>query len=225
MCRMFIELAAMPVIWVLALAMPAAAADPVAPLKIATFRVDATPPLGSPLCDGAVPPVAKVDDPLSARGIVLLAGEQPIVLCAVDWVGIGNAGHQAWRQALADAAGTTVHRVAIHAVHQHDAPGCDFLAEELLAAAGLSGRMFNVEFAQQTIDATAAAVRAAIKTPRTVTHLGLGRATIEQVASNRRILGPDGNVQHVRWSFTADLVARNAPEGIIDPDVRLIGFW
>jgi Neutral/alkaline non-lysosomal ceramidase, N-terminal len=225
MRRLFVLMATASVICVSASAMPVVAADPVAPLRIATFRVDATPPLGSPLCDGAVPPVAKVDDPLSARGLVLLTGEQPIVVCAVDWVGIGNAGHQAWRQALADAAGTSVHRVAIHAVHQHDAPGCDFLAEELLAAVGLSGRMFNVEFAQHTIDATAAAVRAAIKRPQTVTHLGLGRATIEQVASNRRILGPDGNVQHVRWSFTADIVARNAPEGLVDPDVRLISFW
>ena len=129
------------------------------------------------------------------------------MLCAVDWVGIGNAGHLAWRQALAEAAGTTVHRVAVHTVHQHDAPGCDFLAEELLAAAGLSGRMFNVEFARQTIDATAAAVREAIKNPQNVTHLGLGRGKVKQVASNRRILGPDGNVQHVRWSFTADLAA------------------
>src|SRR5437868_6805759 len=82
------------------------------PLRIATFKVDATPPVGSPLCDGAVLPVQTVEDPLSARGLILLGAGEPIVLCAVDWVGVGNAGYDAWRQALADAAGTSVHRVA-----------------------------------------------------------------------------------------------------------------
>ncbi|MEK7405281.1 MAG: hypothetical protein AAB225_09245 [Acidobacteriota bacterium] len=38
------------------------------PLTIAAFRVDATPPLGSALCDGLVPPAEKIVDPLSARG-------------------------------------------------------------------------------------------------------------------------------------------------------------
>jgi len=195
------------------------------PLRIATFRVDATPPLGTPLCDGAVPPVAKVEDPLTARGLVLLTGGQPIVLCAVDWVGIGNHGHQAWRKALAEAAGTSVDRVAVHTLHQHDAPGCDFLAEDVLAGAGLSNKMFDVDFARRTIESTATAVREAIKKPQAVTHLGLGRGRVEKVAANRRILGPDGNVKHVRWSFTADREARDAPEGVIDPYVQLIGFW
>src|SRR5689334_5827624 len=96
------------------------------PLEVCTFQADVTPPIGSPLCDGGVPPAAKIVDPLSTRGIVLLGEQSPIVLCAVDWVGIGNAGYDAWREALAKAAGTTVERVALHALHQHDAPGCDF---------------------------------------------------------------------------------------------------
>jgi hypothetical protein len=195
------------------------------PLRIATFRVDATPPLGSPLCDAAVPPVAKIDDPLSARGVVLLGMDKPVVLCAVDWVGIGNDGHLAWRKALAEAAGTDIHHVAVQTLHQHDAPGCDFLAEQLLAEVGQSGKMFDVEFARRTIQATADAVRAAIERPQAVTHLGLGRAKVKEVASNRRILGPDGNVKHVRWSFTADREARDAPEGVIDPYLQLISFW
>ncbi len=194
-------------------------------LRIATFRVDATPPVGAPLCDAAVPPVVTIDDPLSARGVVLLTGEKPIVLCAVDWVGIGNDGHRAWRQALADAAGTDIHRVAVQTLHQHDAPGCDFLADEILAGAGLANKMFDTDFARRTIAATADAVRDCIKHPQPVTHLGLGRAKVEKVAANRRILGPDGNVKHVRWSFTADREARDAPEGLIDPYLQLISFW
>src|SRR5579859_618644 len=81
---------------------PTVAAD-LQRLEIATFQVDATPPLGSPLCDGAVPPAKEIVDPLSARGIVLLGSGRPIVLCAVDWVGIANGGYDVWRQALATA--------------------------------------------------------------------------------------------------------------------------
>src|SRR4051794_12523077 len=99
----------------------AAAQDGNPSLKIVTFQADATPPLGSPLCDGAVPPAARIDDPLSCRGIVFLTEARPLVLCAVDWVGIGNDGHEAWRKALAEAAGTSPDRVAVHCLHQHDA--------------------------------------------------------------------------------------------------------
>src|SRR5262249_16734648 len=108
-----------------------------APLAVCTFQIDATPPLGSPLCDAAVPPARRIVDRLSARGLVIVGDDAPIVLCAVDWVGIGNGGYDAWREALAKAAGTTVERVAVHTLHQHDAPGCDFECEPLLATQGL----------------------------------------------------------------------------------------
>jgi hypothetical protein len=195
------------------------------PLAICTFQVDATPPLGSPLCDAAVPPAKQIVDPLSARGLVLLADDAPIVLCAVDWVGIGNGGYDAWREALARAAGTTVDRVAVHSLHQHDAPGCDFDAEALLASRGLSGAMFHVTFARQTIEKTASAIRQSMTAPRQVTHLGIGTGKVDRVASNRRVLGPDGKVQYVRYSASTIEAARAAPEGVIDPTVRALSFW
>src|SRR6187399_3447904 len=95
-------------------------------LRIATFAADVTPPLGAPLCYALVPPGASVTEKLWARGVVLLpAGQQPIVLCAVDWLGIGNASRDSWLAALVKAAGTVPGRVALHTVHQHDAPGDD----------------------------------------------------------------------------------------------------
>jgi len=45
------------------------------------------------------------------------------------------------------------------------------------------------------------------------------------VASNRRILGPDGKVVHVRWSATKNAAVREFPEGTIDPEVKLITFY
>ncbi len=195
------------------------------PLEICTFQVDATPPLGSPLCGASVAPAKEIVDPLSARGIVLLSDDEPIVLCAVDWVGIGGGGYDAWREALAEAAGTSPSRVALHTLHQHDTPSCNFDTEGLLASHGLSGQMFNVEFARRTIARAAAAVRASLSSPTVVTHLGIGAGRVERVASNRRLLGPDGKVKHVRYSSCRDPEVRALPEGQIDPVVRCLSLW
>ena len=200
---------------------PAAAAD-AQPLKVAPFTIDATPPVGSPL---AYDPMEKVVMPLKAKGIVLIGEGEPIVLCAVDWIGIGNDGHKAWRQGLAEAAGTTPDRVTVHSLHQHDAPRCDFSANRLLAEHGLDGAMFNVEFARKAIDRTAGAIKKAMKDPETITHVGLGKGRVEKVASNRRMLGADGKVEKMRWTASRDEELRSRPPGIIDPMVRLVSLW
>ena len=194
-------------------------------MRIATFQTDVTPPLGAPLCHGSVQPARRIVHRLSARGIILSAGEAPIVLCAVDFVAISNAAHDAFRDALAKAVGTAPDRVSVHALHLHDAPGIDFSTEEILAAHGLSGRMFDPAVARQAIERTAkAAAEAAGKTHR-VTHLGCGVGKVEKVASNRRVLGPDGKCIMTRMSRCQSARARAAPEGIIDPFVRLLSFW
>ena len=192
------------------------------PLRVATFQADATPPIGSPV---AYVNARSIEDPLSARGIVLLGAGQPIVLCAVDWIGIGNGGHDAWREGLAEAAGTTPERVSVHTLHQHDGPRCDFTAEALLAAHGHRGTRFDDPFCRRTIDATAAALRASLAKARPVTHLGVGEARVEKVASNRRILGPNGKVVIQRQSSSTNPAAHAAPEGVIDPILKLISLW
>ncbi|MBI1899811.1 MAG: hypothetical protein HYS13_01700 [Planctomycetia bacterium] len=195
------------------------------PLRIATFQADVTPPLGAPLCDALVKPAAEIVDPLSARGVVLFGAGKPIVLCAVDWVGIGNGGHDAFREALAKSAETTPDRVAVHCLHQHDAPGCDFDAEALLAANGLSGKLFHVAFARQAIERVAAAAAESVKSPRNVTHVGAGRGRVNEVAATRRVMGDDGKVKYVRYSSCKDEKIRAEPEGTIDPYVHLLAFY
>jgi hypothetical protein len=193
-------------------------------LRIATFDVDASPPVGSMM---AYDPVVKPGElPLRCRGIVLLGAGQPIVLCAVDWIGIANEGHDAFRDCLAGAAGTARERVAVHTLHQHDAPGCDFLAERLLNEAGATnlGR-FESAFARQVLKRLDEAVRAAVAEPQPCTHAGWGEADVKQVASNRRILGPDQKVRATRWTATKDAALQAEPEGVIDPMVSLLSFW
>lgn len=199
----------------------ALAADP-APLQLGVFAVDVSPPVGSPL---AYDPCDAVGMSLSARGVVLLGAGEPIVLCAVDWIGLANGGRRRWCEELAAAAGTTTSRVAVHTLHQHDAPRCDFDAEQLLAQRGLGGVMFDPVFARDAVRRVAAAVGRAVANVRPVTHLGLGEANVEQVASNRRILGPDGKVRAVRYTACADPALRAEPEGTIDPALKSITLY
>jgi hypothetical protein len=195
-------------------------------LRVATFKVDVTPPPGSPLCDALVPPATGVNDPLSARGIVLHADDKKaVVLVAFDWVGIGNEGHDAFCRAIAEACKTPVDRVCVQALHQHDAPGCDFLAEKIAADAGLPGKLFPVDYARDAIKRVAVAAAEAQTHLQRVTQVGYGKGIVEKVASNRRILGPDGKVKFVRYTANKDPKIREAPEGTIDPYVRLVSFW
>ncbi|MCA9200838.1 MAG: hypothetical protein KDA87_25040, partial [Planctomycetales bacterium] len=168
-------------------------------LRIATFAVDASPPIGSPL---AYDPTVGVESPLSIKGVVLLGSGEPIVLCAVDWIGIGNGGYDAYRQAFADAAGTTPQRVALHCLHQHDAPVCDFSVHEILAPIGIADQFSDVVFCRDAMERTAHAVQQCLESARPVTHIGQGQGKIEKVASNRRILGEDGRVEFVRYTAT-----------------------
>jgi hypothetical protein len=198
---------------------PVAAASP---LQVATFVADVSPPVGSPL---AYDPTRAIETPLTASGVVLLGSGKPIVLCSVDWIGIANGGRTAWRTELAEAAGTTVDRVALHTVHQHDAPACDFTTETLLAEQGLGGKQYDVAAARRAIGATVEAVRRALKQPHELTHIGIGRGEVKQVASNRRVIGEDGKIKYWRGSTTGDPKARAEPEGLIDPDVHSISFF
>lgn len=193
-------------------------------LRLAVFDVDATPPLGSAM---AYDPVKRLDElTLRCRGVVLLGFGQPVVLCAVDWIGIANEGHDAFRAELAKAAGTVPNRVAVHALHQHDAPGCDFTAEKIVKELGVQGySRFEGEFHRVVLGRAAAAIQSALLNAQPVTHFGYGESAVKEVASQRRIRGMDGRIRATRTSSTRDPAVRAEPEGVIDPVVSLLSFW
>ncbi len=195
-------------------------------IRAAVFEADVTPPIGSALGGGIVPPAVAVDDPLGARGIVLWPGDQrPIVLCAVDWIGIANDGHREWREAIAQAAQTSGDRVAVHALHQHDAPEYDPTTERLLREAGLGGKLYDAEFMTRALQRVASAVEESERSAVEVTHISFGMGEVREVASNRRILGSDGKVAATRWTATTDPEVRAMPVGTIDPMARVVGLW
>jgi hypothetical protein len=191
-------------------------------LRIATFDVDATPPAGSQLTYGRM--LHAWDLGLRAKGIVLSGVGKPVVLCAVDWIGIANESQDVFRDALAAAAGTGPDRVAVHTLHQHDAPICDFSAEKMMQELGVEPHCFESYFARAFLDRLAKAVRESIDRMQPVTHIGTGKAPVYQVASNRRIV-KNGQVGEMRSTACRNPSLRAEPEGLVDPDVTLLGFW
>lgn len=207
-----------------ALGQSALADEPETAVKIATFDLDVTPPAGSIM---AYDPVRRLDElGLRCRGVVIIGSGKPIVLCAVDWIGIANGAHDTFRQVLAKAADTTRERVAVHCLHQHDAPRSDFSAEQLLHHAGATDLgSFESSFQRGVLDRLDGAVRSALEKTRTLSHAGFGTAVVENVASNRRLLGADGLVRATRYTTCRDPALRAEPEGTIDPELNCVALY
>lgn len=207
------------------LASPSFASSPSGNLHLATFRYDVTPPLGHSLCGGWIKPVVGIDDPLEAIGYVLLGAGKPIVVCVVDWTGLLNSAHREWRRALAEAAGTTLERVALHCVHQHNAPFACLDAEEIVQQQGDLPSIVDTDFFRRCLDAGRDAVKTSLKATSPVTHVAHGEARVVKVASNRRIIGLDGRVQSQRGSSSQLPAHHRFPEGLIDPMLKTVAFY
>ncbi|ULB35577.1 MULTISPECIES: alpha/beta hydrolase [Proteiniphilum] len=192
-------------------------------IGIAVFDVDATPPIGSSLTYD--PMINSGEQTLRARGIVLLGGGEPIVLCSVDWIGIANESQDIFKEALAEAAGTIPNRVVVHTVHQHDAPICDFTAEKILKDKNIPSGCFDGTFAREVIRRLQSAIHLSLNDVKEVTDIGIGSAEVYKVASNRRVYKKEGRIVAMRGSSTKDSILRSMPEGLIDPEVSLVSFW
>ncbi len=224
-CIKFIKLTIVTVFFLHLFSAGTASAATAPEYRLAVFREDVTVPLGHACMGGGIAPAREIVDPLFVHGVILLGQEAPILFVAVDWCEIRNAAYDHWRSALAEAASTTPERVLLASVHQHDAPVVDYEAQRLLDEAGLEKSLCDIAFAKQCVDRAAAAVKEALKTPRVVTHYGIGMAKVEGVTSNRRVVLPDGTVSYGRGSATADPALRALPEGIIDPYLKTLSFW
>ena len=198
-------------------------AEPAAGLGVATFRADVTPPLGQPIYSG-YKPLATIEHPLLAKGVVLADGEDRFVLCAVDWCELCNSTHSMFRRKIAEAAGTDVSRVAVQTVHQHTAPMGDGDAFRLLDELDAPPPHLPPEFFAQAAERVAAAVARSLDRLESFDAVGTGRAKVERVAASRRVIGPDGEII-IRWSSCRDPALRAMPEGKIDPLLKTVSFF
>ncbi len=193
-------------------------------VKVGTFDIDASPPIGTPM---AYDPTNGIQDPLHCKGIVFDVPDGPIVIVAIDWIGVGGGGQTAFKEAIAASVGTSVERIAIHALHQHDAPTCNFGTAETLIDYGIDPKeaYFDTDFARNVIKRAAEAASIAKAEAVPVTQIGVGNGLVKQVASTRRILGEDGKVRVVRYTACRDPEIRAEPAGTIDPMVKLIALF
>lgn len=191
-------------------------------MQIVPFSASATPHVGASL---AFATMKGVTNPLQLRGVVIQEDFAPIVLCCVDWIGIGGRLSDQFRQVLAEAAHTSVDRVTVHCVHQHDAPWGNAEIVPILHNVGLETRFLDEEHLRPIVDDAVRSLEIAKQNPLTVTHIGHGAAKVDRIASNRRVLGDDGRVAIVRYSACRNPAGQDAPEGLVDPFLRLVSFW
>lgn len=179
-----------------------------AEVKVSVFDIDVTPPIGYKMPYGTM--VNSYDMGLRAKGMVLQGAGQPIVLVAFDWIGIKNECEDAFKAAIATAAGTVPERVAVHVIHQHDAPYANNMKDS---------------FVLSVVQRLETAVKNSLAKAVAVTHVGLGEAEVFQVASTRRPIGPDGKIVAPRYTSCSDSALRAQPEGLIDPMLSTVSFW
>lgn len=192
--------------------------------SLSTFECDITPPVGHPLLGTSFAPARSILDPLAGRGLVLTGPQEPLVLVCLDWCELRNDAFARWRQALAAAAGTSVSRVLVHTIHQHDAPYFDLTADRLLRASTPGGSILDPDFHEECVQRAARALQDSLPRRRTVTHVGTGQAQVRELASNRRVEEP-GRVSFRRYSRCTDPLLRSLPDGEIDSWLKTIAFY
>jgi hypothetical protein len=189
--------------------------------RLAVFRADATPDPGEPLIWTV--PLTKVEDPLWAKGLVLEQAGRRLVLCTLDWCGLGGEAFGRIRQALASAAGATPADVILHTVHQHAAPYLDGDAYRLLRELPNPPLMYSRSGLERLSARLAAALKRSLDRLRPVEAVGLSQARVERVASSRRVW--DQGKLVVRYSTSGkDPYQAALPEGRIDPWLKTITF-
>ncbi|MCS7161264.1 MAG: hypothetical protein RMJ19_12405 [Gemmatales bacterium] len=194
-------------------------------VRVAIFEVDVTVPLGHSLCGGWIKPAVQVATPLRGLGFALVGDEPPVVIVALDWCGVCNLAHVRMREILAKAAQTSPERVALHTVHQHNAPFIDVAAQHEVAKYPELPSICDLGWWENITAKLAEHLRHSLRQLSLLTHLSCGQARVEQVASNRRIIGPDGKIRYWRGSSCRDEQARAEPEGTIDPFLKTLIFW
>jgi hypothetical protein len=196
------------------------AASAASPSRVAAFTADVTPPLGEPLI--WVQPATEILDPLLAKGLLLETPNGRILICAMDWCGIGGSTYRLFRSVLAAAAEAKF--VALHSVHQHTAPYIDGDAYDLL------DELPNppLRMSRKAIDgigaSLAAAVRKSVSVLQPFDSIGFGSAEVQSVASARRIVKDDGTILTRFSTGGKDPKLAALPEGRIDPMLRTVTF-
>lgn len=213
-----IRFSAIIVLVVFSLAVSGSFASADEPFRVATFECDVTPPLGELLY---VKPLATIEHPLLAKGIIIDAGDERYVLCAVDWCTMRNATHVTFRNKLAAAVDTKYQNVAVHCVHQHTAPPHDASVQILLDEQENPPAHRSLAALEEITARLAEVAERSLDGMRSFDSIGTGQAKVERVAAIRRVFTEEGKLL-TRWSACTDPALRAMPEGPIDPMLKTV---
>jgi hypothetical protein len=231
-------------------AQPALAADG---LKIATFQTDATPPIGYDMGYSVVKKIG--EPLLVKGVVITGAGKPFVMVAVdwvtIDGK-TRDEWHALLAQAAGTTPDrVTVHHLHQHDAPRGDLAVFDERARHGVPEPVAAGVPDKRSWVRSVMERSAAALAKALPQARPVTHVGLGKANAERIGANRRIMGANGRVAMHRQStytneYPADVAARikvdadadghrlsifypeeakAAPEGLIDPAVRVISFW
>ena len=189
-------------------------------LKIVTFQVDVTPPIGDPL---AYVPNDKVETPIYVSGIVLDDGQTRAVWVSCDYIYICGESYVVWTEAIAKNAGTVTDNVFLHSVHQHDSIRW---APEYNPKDGEDGPLVvNPAYCEKSLRDVSEAIAKAVDGPwQTVGRLLTAETRIGGLAANRRLVDEHGQFAHTRYSGKNSPELQAWPVGKIDPILRTVCF-
>jgi hypothetical protein len=189
-------------------------------MKIASFLVDVTPPVGNSIAFGIN---EKTDSSIFIRGAIIDDAKTRIVLASCDFLYIWGKAYGQMQKVIANAAGTMAKNVFLHSVHQHDSVRIALELNEVFRKyKGIKCtplpyyKMINRKLKES--------IETAIKKMRKVKYIATAERRISGLASNRRLLDKSSKVYAMRWSMCYDLKLQKEPTGVVDPALRSIGF-
>jgi len=191
-----------------------------AKLKIVTFKVDVTPPVGDPL---AYVPNDKVETPIYISGIVLDDGNTRAVWVSCDYIGIYGESFVTWTEMIAKQAETAAENVFLHSVHQHDSIRFN---PEINPKEDEAGPLaVNPKYCEKSLKDVSEAIAKAVSGPwQSVGKLLTGETRLGGLAGNRRLVDENGKFAHTRYSGKNPPALQAWPVGKIDPILRTICF-
>lgn len=187
--------------------------------RLATFKVDCTPPVGAVVGLNFQGGAELIRDPLYLRGYIFSDDNGKYLVASLDYCTLLHSAYEQLQAALAEGAGTSVEHTVIHCIHQHDAPLIDFEAAKYIHPQA----HLRFSWYSGVIDKCRQAAADALNDFVEITETGFSECRLHGYASNRRMPDKDGRIQ-VRLSRCAEQALKDLPAGIIDPMLRTCAF-
>lgn len=181
-----------------------------------------TPPLGTPCALGLDDDLIEVLDDIFVRALYLERGTEKVLVVSADVIGLFPADIAEFAAAITGATSIPAERQVFHATHTHQTANSRWEDARVLEPFGLADRHSSPEFKALFKRGCVEAAKAAVSTAAPA-EMAYAEAPAAGIASNRRVPAAEpGKV--VFRSSRPDAAMRAAPEGHIDPLVRLVLF-